>query len=311
MGTNTAVKGLNNLIASWWAFVGFLLFSGAGFWALGLFFADLFRVRFIGLPLPDDLADIVLIFGILFIGVFFMSWGGGMINRREWGAWAGGLVRLVYITYVVGVVLLFYYRGSEYWLDDEAWLSFYRRYYVLLWAFFSVWLFWVISTTVFLFGQRRRDYYAEAYQKAPPPPLPTCPSCGLKLEQGQCPECDQPRQSVILKIGQGRQEQLLFSQDKPLFDLGRQQNKNNAEITVSARDTDHPEKISGRHLLLQYHFADHGGFTVQDLASTNKTFLNDDPTPLPPHKPYPLASGDIINLAGVLKIIFEIGDAHA
>ena len=306
MSARATVKGLNSLIGGWWACLGFLLFVGAGLWFLGLFFTDLFKAWFSNIPLPDDAADVFLIVMLWFLGGFFISWGGAMLNRREWGAWTGGLVRLVWTLYLIGAVALFYYRGVSYWFEDEALATFHQRYYWLFWAILGLWLLWLLSTTAWLFGKSRRDYYAEAYRTDPPPAVATCANCGLILREGACPECDKPRREAWLRIGK-RRERLPFTKDEPAFIVGRQKDNNEAYLTISEKDTERPERISGRHALIQYHF-DYKQFTVQDLATLNKTYLNDEPESLSPNKLYPLKHGDKINLAGEVTLIFEAGD---
>ena len=84
--------------------------------------------------------------------------------------------------------------------------------------------------------------------------------------------------------------------------IGRQKNNSEADITISNEDSEHINRISSRHVVIRYHF-DYEQFTIQDMASLNKTYLNNEP--LPPSKPHPLYHEDVINLAKQVEIVFE------
>jgi len=305
MSMHSATKTTNNLIGCKWAFIGFLLFVGSLLWFLGVFFTDAFQALWAGIPIPSDPLDFVMIFSALFMGGFCMAWGGAMLRQREWGALAGGLVRLVLIIYLLMGAAIFY-RDHDRWLPDGA-LSFYNRYAWLVWFIFGVFMLWLTATTGFLlWGKSRRDYYASAYQDYPAPTSLTCNRCGLSLQDGRCPEHDMRQKHAYLKIGE-RRELLPYTEDKKVFIIGRQKDHSEAFITLSQEDTAHPGRISGRHVWIEYRF-DHQRFRIQDLASLNKTYLNDDPEPLQPNVPYLLSDGDKIDLAHVVDMIFECDD---
>lgn len=63
------------------------------------------------------------------------------------------------------------------------------------------------------------------------------------------------------------------------------------EIDLTGPPTD--PGISRRHARLLWHDR---GWTLLDLGSTNGTFLNDSPTPIPPHRSVLLAHGDLIGV---------------
>jgi len=305
MRTNSVAKGLNNFIGTKWILAGLLLFGASLLWLLSIFFADAFRALVAGIPIPSDPFDFVVIFSLLFLGGFSMAWGGSMLQRREWGALAGGMVRLTLTIYLlVGAVI--FLRDSTGWLTGSV-LSFYNRYAWLVWTMFGLGILWLLATTWFLLlSKGRRDYYAAAYQDSPAPQIPTCPQCGLMLTDGRCPEHDMQKRSAYLKISD-RRELLPFAENAITFTIGRQKDNSEAYITLSVKDTELAQRISGRHASIQYDF-DYQQFTIQDLASLNKTYLNDDPEPLPPNQPYPLKHGDKIDLAHEVDLIFECDD---
>ena len=308
MSTNQVAKSLNNFIGGKWTLLGLMLFAAGLLWLLGSIFADVFRAVLPGVPVPSDPFDFAVIFSLLFLGYFFTAWGSAMLRRREWGAVAGGMVRIVLTIYLLLGAFVFY-QNSIHWLQGDA-LNFYNRYAWLLWSIFGLGILWLLATTGFLLVSRsRRDYYAETYRTSPPPSPPTCPNCGLIFENQLCPECDMPKRDGWLVIG-GRRELLPFTAAERAFIIGRQKDNNEAYITISEGDTEHPERISGRHIMIQYHF-DYKQFTIEDLASTNKTYLRDDPEPLLPNTPYRLDNGDKINLAKDVNLVFECDESSS
>lgn len=303
MNANPAIKVINNLIGVSWAFVGFWLFIGSLLWFVALFFKDAVQSLVGQIPLPNDMTDFLIIFTLLLIGFFFMSWGNAMLGRREWGSFAGGVVRLILAMHLVVAAIIFLQSPGR-WLNTPATVSFYQRYYWLVWLIFGLAMLWLLwSTWLLLFSQGRRDYYALAYYNTPPPTLATCDKCGLILRESRCLECNRLERRAWLTIN-NRRKPLLFTEEKLDLVVGRQKDMNEADIVLSRQDTPQPERISARHARIRYSFAEEQ-FTVEDLGSMNKTFLNDEPEPLAPGKPQLLTHGDEINLARTLKLIFE------
>lgn len=299
------MKAINGWIGSTWALGGFLMFIGGLFWLVAALFEDVVKALFGGIPIPDDMFDIVVILTLIFWGYFCMAWGSAMLKRQEWGAFVAGLVRLMLIVYLAVLALWFLFEPSfgDVILWNEGWRSFYERWYWLIWSLYGLELFWLITTTGLLFSPARRHFYAQTYQDYPSPLYPTCKTCGIILnKEGKCHDCDRPRRLAYLRIGD-RQEQLEFihSPEGAVKIIGRHQNNPEADITISKKDTEHVEHISSRHAVIRYHF-DHQQFTIQDTSST-KTDLNGEQ--LPPQEPRLLESGDVIALADQIEITFE------
>jgi len=309
MSHYSLTNGLNKFIGVKWALIGVLIIVGSLLWLGSVFFADAWLALVVGIPIPSTPSDFVRILGILFLGVFCWAWGSAMLRRQEWGALAGGLTRLTVLGMLI-VAALILSQEPQRWLDAAA-LSFYTRYVWLIWGGFGIVVAWFVLTIWFLLvGDRRRDYYAEAYQTHPPSGLQVCPKCGLLLEGGRCPEHDRLKKDAHIRIVRkgidDRRELLPFTEDNVRFVIGRYKEGSAAYIQISELDTekDQERRISGEHIAVYYNF-DSDEFTVKDLASTNKTYLNDEPMALPPNIPYKLVNGTKISLAHAVDLIFE------
>lgn len=301
-------RAINGFIGFIWSTGGFFLMLGGLLLFVSVFFADIARALYAGMPIPENASDFIIISSIILLGFFCMSWGSAMLKREEWGALVGGLVRLTVFIYLLAV-------GIAFWRNGPAWLqrlgpgptSFYQRYDWLVWSIYVATLAWFFGTTLMLLvSKRRRDFYAMAYQDDPVANPATCQNCGLIQDNGACPECDRPRQKARLVIGD-RHELLEFTTDthESVRTLGRQKNNRKPDVILSDRDAARLERISGEHAQIWYDF-ESGQFFIQDLDSTNKTYLNGKA--LPPHMWYPLKAGDTISLAQEVELLFESED---
>lgn len=303
---------LNRLLGITWALGGFLLMITGIFSFLSIFFADTVRALIQGIPIPDEVFDFVIIFSMIILGLFCWRLGSAMIRRQEWGAFAGGLVRVTLIFYLLAAAYLFL-QDPAFYLRSDAYLSYYERFDWLIWSLFAFQLIWLSGTAYFLLWSRgRRDLYAKAYENYPVPARRTCPTCGLILDQqGLCRVCNVPSSRAYLMIGEkGRREVLEFvdREGEQVKVIGRQTADGGADVAISEKDTPGFSAISSSHIAIRYYF-DHKRFAIEDLGSSHKTYLNGQE--LPAREPRWLAHGTQINLAQAINLVFEEAEAKS
>ncbi len=85
-----------------------------------------------------------------------------------------------------------------------------------------------------------------------------------------------------------------FSLDGARVLIGRSRGSEESKPEVDLAGSPEDPGISRLHAALERQ-AD-GSYSIRDLGSTNGTTLNDDPQPIPPNVPVPLATGDRIRI---------------
>jgi hypothetical protein len=107
-------------------------------------------------------------------------------------------------------------------------------------------------------------------------------------------------------------DELEFPTDAPTFTcgldadsvtVGRRSPSRGIEPDIDLGGRYDDPGVSRRHL--RFDRADDGSYTVVDCGSANGTTLNDDPSPLTPDVPRPLAHGDRVHLGAWTTITIE------
>ncbi|GAA3884853.1 hypothetical protein GCM10022243_57090 [Saccharothrix violaceirubra] len=152
--------------------------------------------------------------------------------------------------------------------------------------------------------------------ESPVPALADCAACGTPREGRFCEECghdslapvpvvrwharaapDRAYFRRVLAVGGPDADTLVFPvDDRPCrFDLTGPRvtvGRGGSRSRVPDRELDDP---GVSHLHVEF-VADGPGWAVVDLGSTNGTTVDDDPRPLLPHTPRPLADGSRVHL---------------
>ena len=79
--------------------------------------------------------------------------------------------------------------------------------------------------------------------------------------------------------------------------IGRWDPENSIYPEIDLTDEDIDYKISRNHAKI---FSENSEYFIEDCNSSNKTFLNNSPTPLIPNKPCPINNEDEIKLGNIV-----------
>jgi FHA domain len=96
-----------------------------------------------------------------------------------------------------------------------------------------------------------------------------------------------------------------FVLDQPEIGVGRHSEARGTRPQIDLSGTPEDPAISRLHAILLRQ--DDGSYAVIDPGSSNGTTLNDDPTPIAPNTPAPLADGDRIHLGAWTTITIRRG----
>lgn len=284
--------------------VGVLMIVGQIFWDALLPYIENYGVgSFIQ---PFIFTPMWIVWGIFVAGCLVFLWGFGLFRIHDWAPFATSIfftflgvylslfVALVYWGNIPGISLpRLDFGGSD--LTNQL----VEGGIILAPA--------VLAMFIGAFVLFRSDVILDIYEGkylGYPSRLSTCPTCRSRLESRNalCKRCNPPqRLAALLSENSTHRHELRFTPDRTIFKLGRYDenidspDSNTLYFNVE-RNPDY-RRISEHHAEVRFDEVS-GKFSIRDLGSRNKTFVNE--VIVDEGEEYEIMDGDEIKLGDVL-----------